>query len=124
LSKYRSKLKIISDILVVARKGAKRTQIMYQANLSYRLMNQYLREALGAGLLERVNGNLYCVTSSGEEFLRRCFEFFEQSRKLEKETKEVQVSKAFLEKMCSNNMREEKDSDYFVSKRLQKKVQV
>jgi len=123
LSKYRSKLRIISDILTVARKGAKRTQIMYQANLSYRLMDRYLREVLSTGLVNCVNGNLYVVTKAGEEFLSKCIEFFEQSRRLEREFNEIQVSKMFLEKLCSNNMMENRDFDYFGSKRLRKKVQ-
>jgi predicted transcriptional regulator len=38
---YRDKLDIIADILTVASRNAKRTQIMYQANLSYKVLCDY-----------------------------------------------------------------------------------
>jgi predicted transcriptional regulator len=48
---YRSKLDIIADILVVARNDAKRTQIMYQANLSYKVLVKYLDEVVDSSLI-------------------------------------------------------------------------
>ena len=45
---YRGKLDIIADILTVASQNAKRTQIMYQANLSYKVMMRYLDEVVAA----------------------------------------------------------------------------
>ena len=50
---YRRKLDIIADMLLVAGSGsgAKKTHIMYQANLSHRLLIKYLEEVVRAYLL-------------------------------------------------------------------------
>ena len=50
MSRYRDRLQIIADILVIASRRARKTQIMYQANLSYRLVCRYLGEVLDAGM--------------------------------------------------------------------------
>jgi len=68
--KYRSKLQIIVDILLVASKGAKKTWIMCRANLSYELLNRYLAEVMDAGLVSFVDGSdCYKITRKGQEFL-------------------------------------------------------
>jgi len=67
VSKYRDRLQIIADMLSIARNGAKKTQIMYQANLSYRLLGRYLREVLNAGLVKFENGNSYVLTAKGKK---------------------------------------------------------
>jgi len=46
MGKYRDRLQIIADMLSVVRGGAKKTHIMYQANLSYTLLGRYLSEVL------------------------------------------------------------------------------
>ena len=53
MSRYRDRLQIIADILVIASRRARKTQIMYQANLSYRLLCRYLGEVLEAGLVKK-----------------------------------------------------------------------
>ena len=47
MGNYRGKLDIIADILRVVSGNAKKTQIMYQANLSYRVLQKYLAEIAG-----------------------------------------------------------------------------
>ena len=81
MGKHRKKLKIIADILSVAKDGAKKTHIMYQANLSFTLMDQYLRKVVNLGLVNRIEGE-YLLTSRGVTFLdvfsdyeRKCKEF-------------------------------------------------
>jgi predicted transcriptional regulator len=49
---YRDRLAIIADILEVANRSVKKTQIMYQANLSYKVLQKYLTELSEATLLE------------------------------------------------------------------------
>lgn len=41
---YRSRYEIIADMLNVVSGRAKKTKIMYQANLSYKLLQKYLAE--------------------------------------------------------------------------------
>lgn len=43
--KYRHKLEIIRDMLSVALRKTRKTKIMYQTNLSYSLMEKYLRDS-------------------------------------------------------------------------------
>ena len=51
MGSYRGKLDIIADILRVAMGNAKKTQIMYQANLSYKVLQKYLAEIIEASLI-------------------------------------------------------------------------
>jgi predicted transcriptional regulator len=64
-------VEIIADILNIVGDGARKTQIMYKGNLSYKLLTRYLREVIGAGLVcagERAN--IYQLTEKGKIFLR------------------------------------------------------
>jgi len=70
-SKYRSRLQIVADILFVAENGAKKTRIMYQANLSYDLLKRYLAEALEADLISiNKDEKSYITTQKGKAFLK------------------------------------------------------
>ena len=59
MGKHRSRLKILAKILSVVNdnEGAKKTQIMYQAYLSYKLLTQYLNDVIDAGLVVSKNGS-------------------------------------------------------------------
>ena len=48
MAKYRNGLSIIADILHVAGSGAKKTHIMYFANLSHELLEKYLSATVQA----------------------------------------------------------------------------
>ncbi|RZN42932.1 MAG: hypothetical protein EFT35_01470 [Methanophagales archaeon ANME-1-THS] len=67
--KQRSRLEIITDILCVARNGAKKTEIVYKANLNFTRLKSYLAYLESNGLLE-LSGTVYTTTARGEEFLR------------------------------------------------------
>lgn len=99
LPKYRGRLRIIADILRIASNGAKKTRIMYQANLSYKLLCRYLEDVLNAGLVTFEKENSYVLTSRGEEFLERLDEYHKQRRQLEERLSSVNNEKAELEKM-------------------------
>jgi predicted transcriptional regulator len=68
--KYRNRLQIVHDILsVISRaKEAKKTTIMYGANLSYMSLQRYLTGMLMAGFIGKT-GSLYYVTEKGRMFL-------------------------------------------------------
>ncbi len=119
MGKYRSRLRIIADILVIAGNGAKKTWIMYQANLSYKLLGRYLEEVMNAGLVRFVKGNLYVLTSKGEEFLKKCNEYHKQCEQLEEQINSVQGERAELENMLFNA---EIDTDDSISQPNRRKL--
>jgi len=94
---YRSKLDIIADMLRVANNGAKKTQIMYQANLSYILLAKYLKEVVKAGLIhfERAE-NRYVLTSKGKEFLERYKEYSRRNKHVARQFNDLHNKKKAL----------------------------
>jgi len=107
MGKYRSKLQIIADILLVASKAAKKTWIMYQANLSYALLNRYLAEVMDAGLVSfKGSGDCYKITRKGQEFLDKFSEYFERRRQLEEQISGINSEKMDLEKMVHGRITE------------------
>src|SRR4030042_4301342 len=101
MNKYRDRLQIIADMLYTARNGAKKTQIMYKANLSYRLLGRYLREVLNAGLVKFENGNSYVLTAKGKKFLNRHVEYSELCKGLERKLVSINSEKTILESLCA-----------------------
>ncbi len=94
-------MEIIGDILNIVRDGARKTQIMYRGNLSYKLLRSYLREVIGAGLVcvgER--SNIYQLTEKGRMFLKD-FEDYSRSRsEAEQLLTDMHSLKTKLEGMC------------------------
>jgi len=97
--KYRTKLKIIADILHAARDGSHKTRIMYLANLSYRLLEKYLQSTVEAELL-RCNGNKYEVTEKGRIFLEKFEGYSKKVSKVNKELETIRFERQVLEQMC------------------------
>jgi predicted transcriptional regulator len=102
MSRYRDRLQIIADILSIANSGARKTQIMYQANLSYRLLCRYLKEVSNAGLVSFEKEEFYVLTARGREFLTRHEAYSKRCKSLEGHVNHVNHEKTILEKMCSN----------------------
>ncbi len=67
--KRRGKLEIIIDILSVATKDAKKTEIVYKANLNFKRVGKYLPYLEEKGLIENM-GSEYKTTEKGKQFLR------------------------------------------------------
>ena len=67
--KRRGKLEIIIDILSVAMKDAKKTEIVYKANLNFKRVGKYLPYLEEKGLIENM-GSEYKTTEKGKQFLR------------------------------------------------------
>lgn len=72
----RSEIDIIGEILNLSRDGAKKTEILYQGNLSYTQLQKYLPFLLEKNILEEHivdnNGNackLYRITDKGSYLL-------------------------------------------------------
>jgi len=97
--KYRNGLGIIADILNAAGSGAKKTRIMYVANLSHDLLEKYLRETLDIGFL-RLNSEGYEVTERGRAFLEKYADYSGKYSRLESELQSARFEREILERMC------------------------
>ena len=100
--RYRRKIEIVADILDVAKNGARRTQIMYKGNLSYKLLNKYLRMLIEADLIECEGDLNYIITLKGGEFLEIFKQYKRQYKQISKRINLLKSYKVMLEKMCSN----------------------
>ena len=74
VSRRRSNIEIIADMLRVGENGAGKTEIMYSANMSYSQIQKYLRYLVSHGFIGEVKLDnpivTYRVTDSGLELLR------------------------------------------------------
>jgi predicted transcriptional regulator len=103
LGSYRGKLDIIADILTAASRKPKKTQIMYQANLSFRVLQKYLAEISGAALIcFEDETQCYALTSKGKEFLEAYMQYSKTNRHAEKIISEVNSKKQTLEKLVNH----------------------
>lgn len=104
LGKHRSRLQILERVLSVIsdNKGARKTQIMYQAYLSYKLLTRYLNDVLKAGLVVCDNENCFRLTQKGERFLARFGEYHRSREVIEENLNSVEDQRLMLEEMCPN----------------------
>jgi len=97
-------LEIIADVLCVVNDndGARKTRIMYQANLSYKLLTQYLNDVVEAGLVTFKTEDCYTLTWKGREFLTKFGEYCKHREKTEVQFNQVEDQRVMLERMCPN----------------------
>lgn len=109
MGKYRNKLEIIADILSVLKGGARKTRIMYQANLSYSLLTRYLNFTLKSGLISvsSESEEHYVVTAKGIEFLQRYRRYSQRNKDIEEKLKDVMKERTLLERIYAREMREQ-----------------
>ncbi len=67
----RSSADICADILSVAVNGAKKTHIVYKANLNFRIVKGYIKTLVSGGFLTPEDDERYYSTEKGVEFLKR-----------------------------------------------------
>ena len=87
----RSRFDIIADILEKAVPGAKKTWLLYSANLSFGQHQKYLKTLIGLGLMAR-QGDIYTTTAKGRDFLEghgRLMEILGEADGAETEKKET-----------------------------------
>jgi predicted transcriptional regulator len=74
VSRRRSNIEIIADMLRIGENGAGKTEIMYSANMSYHQIQKYLDYLVNHGFVNKVDmGNTlvaYQVTDSGLKLLK------------------------------------------------------
>jgi predicted transcriptional regulator len=101
LGNYRGRLDIIADILNVASRDAKKTQIMYQANLSYKVLQRYLSDVARAQLIRFEDArHCYSLTDKGREFLAVYEKYSRTHRHVEKKLGDVATKRKVLEDLC------------------------
>ena len=98
--KYRRRFEIIADILKAAENGAKKTRIMYVANLSHMLLEKYLMKTINVGFI-RFNNDGYEVTDKGQLFLERYAQFSSKYSKVQRELENMRFEMEVLERMCT-----------------------
>ncbi len=64
----RDKLEIIKSILLICKDGAKKTEIVYKANLNFKNAEVYLEKLIDLGMIMK-EGKLFKITSKGSELL-------------------------------------------------------
>ena len=99
----RNSLDIVRDILSAALVKARKTRIMYQANLSYAQVQKYLQDLLEKELLGHDGNSFYFVTKKGQQFLKLYDENAELSKQLEEQMKQFNRDRMRLDQMCSNH---------------------
>jgi predicted transcriptional regulator len=102
-NKNRHSLDIVQTILSVASVRARKTKIMYGANLSYHQTQRYLTFLLSNGLLEHDVASGYLVTGAGKQFLLRYENYLARSYGLKKEVERNIKDRLELENMCFEN---------------------
>lgn len=105
LGKHRSRLQILENILSVINdnEGVKKTQIMYQAYLSYQLLIRYLNDVLISGLAVCDSDNCYRLTLKGEKFLTKFNKYSRFRENVDEQVNHVEDQKMMLEEMCPSS---------------------
>jgi len=100
LAGYRDRLDIIADILSVVSLKPKKTQIMYQANLSFRVLQKYLARMSDSSLIcFEAENRCYVLTAKGNAFLAAYQEYSKRNKKAEKIFSELNSKKEILQKL-------------------------
>jgi predicted transcriptional regulator len=99
LGKNRDRLSIVAAILEAANSGASKTRIMFQANLSFSLLEKYLEVAGTAGFVQNGNGK-YQLTELGKEFLREYRHFHERYDRAQRMLDSLGSERERLARLC------------------------
>jgi len=103
LARYRTRLQIIAEILEIVRNGARKTHIMYKANLSYKLLCKYLNEVLECKLARIDDGDSYVIAPKGKKFLQSFHAYAELRERVKEDVKQVNEKRMLLEQIYTNS---------------------
>jgi predicted transcriptional regulator len=72
-NKRRSNIEISAEILKVALHGAKKSHIVYRANLNFEVVKKYLKRLNESGLINfpNFNNRIFKTTPKGREYINR-----------------------------------------------------
>jgi len=96
-------LEIVKDILFVVSGKARKTRIMYQANLSFQLIEKYLTGLVDSGLVECHDDACYLITQRGKEFLQMYHDYVQRHKRIREDIDGADKDRILLENMCFNN---------------------
>jgi len=91
-------LEICADLLHAAEGGARKTQLVYRANLNFSIIGRYLSVLTKNGLLD-ADPPLYVATEKGKEFLQVFGEYEKEHGEIEKHAVKLENGKEELENM-------------------------
>lgn len=112
MASYRQRIDIIADILEVVSLDAKKTQIMFKANLSYKALTKYLTKVLEASLvIYEQDRQCYVITAKGREFLNAYKIYSETNKCIEERLSFLTQSKQNL-----NDFFKYKDEEITINK--------
>lgn len=83
MGKNRDRLSIVAAVLEAVRLGTSKTRIMFNANLSFLLLEKYLDISVRVGFV-RVDGYKYTLTQKGSAFLKQYKQLDEQYYRAQK----------------------------------------
>jgi predicted transcriptional regulator len=72
--KRRDKLVIMAEMVTIAKRGTPKTRMMFEANLSFSQLNEYLTLLSNTGLIEKTSNHgkvIFQTTPKGLEFLEK-----------------------------------------------------
>ena len=67
----RDKIEIFADILKAAKNGAKKTHLVYKANLNFSTIKNHIKKLKEKGLLIQTEEGYYLTTHKGDIFLEQ-----------------------------------------------------
>jgi predicted transcriptional regulator len=102
LAKYRDRLSLVAAILDAAGRSSTKTHVMKMANLSYKLLEKYLADALSMGFVQQI-GSKYSLTTQGRDFLKRYKRMQDQYFRVQEVLSEIMHEREILERMCIQN---------------------
>jgi predicted transcriptional regulator len=100
MGKNRDRLGIVAAILESANSGATKTHIMFQANLSFSLLEKYLDVACTAGFVQNGTGR-YQLTELGREFLKEYRHFYERYDRALRTLESLSSERERLDHLCN-----------------------
>ena len=74
---------------------------MYQANLSYKVLQRYLGDITSASLIRfEIQEQCYVITRKGREFLEEYKDYVRINKRVEKHINDVESKKKNLKELC------------------------
>jgi predicted transcriptional regulator len=78
---------------------------MYQANLSYKVLQKYLAEVVDSSLISFEDArNCYHLTDKGKRFLEAYEEYSRSYKHVEKRLNDVEIRRKNLQELCPGGM--------------------
>ncbi len=83
------------------RGGQRKTRIMYQTNMSFKLLEKYLKTVLSLGFVQ-FDGSFYQLTPNGWEFLVHFRRFQEHLAQAQNHFQVLDRERSLLHRMCQD----------------------